>query len=377
MEYKSPKYLEPTDECTVGSVIELFAGVGGFRIALARSGWKTIFSNQWEPSTKSQPASDCYVHNFGLEGHTNENLTELIKRHEESGGKVVPKADLIVGGFPCQDYSVARTLNNSKGLEGKKGVLWWDIHKLIASNEPRYVFLENVDRLLNSPSGQRGRDFAIMLKTLGSLDYLIEWRVVNAADYGFPQRRKRVFIVATRTSKRENTSFDALACITREGVLARALPVKRPKTLIREISLHEAPDVLSESFGLGSKKSPFENSGVFLDGTAYTLTSEARSSRGVKTLGNILQREPVEESFWIDQVRISEWRALKGAKRIRREHKGSGTEYFYAEGAMAFPDLTTRPSRTILTGEGGSSPSRFKHIIKIGNRHRRLTPVEL
>src|SRR5690606_10861709 len=105
--------------------------------------------------------------------------------------KQIPDHDLLVGGFPCQDYSVATTLNNSKGLTGKKGVLWWNIHKILQEkkNRPRYLLFENVDRLLKSPSSQRGRDFAIMLKGLDDLGYCVEWRVINAADYGMPQRR--------------------------------------------------------------------------------------------------------------------------------------------------------------------------------------------
>ena len=80
-------------------------------------------------------------------------------------------------------------------------MLWWEILRLVQDQKPKFIFLENVDRLLKSPSTQRGRDFAVMLKTLGDVGYNIEWRVVNAADYGFPQRRIRVFIVATRCKR--------------------------------------------------------------------------------------------------------------------------------------------------------------------------------
>src|SRR5699024_5905062 len=104
--------------------------------------------------------------------------------------------DLIVGGFPCQDYSVARSLSGEKGIQGKKGVLFWEIARAIENTHPKYVLLENVDRLLKSPSSQRGRDFAVMLATFQHFDYSVEWRVINAADYGFPQRRRRVFIFA-------------------------------------------------------------------------------------------------------------------------------------------------------------------------------------
>ena len=186
-------------------VAELFAGVGGFRLGLegwekksASSGYtkpiksiyEIVWSNQWEPSTKTQHASLVYEKRFGKSGHSNEDITTVDVA-------TIPDHDLLVGGFPCQDYSVATTLKNSKGLIGKKGVLWWSIHKILGEKKkkPKYIFLENVDRLLISPSKQRGRDFAIILKSLDDLGYAVEWRVINAADYGMPQRRKRIFIL--------------------------------------------------------------------------------------------------------------------------------------------------------------------------------------
>lgn len=182
---------------SVGNVAELFAGVGGFRIGLEASGWNVTYSNQWEPSTKIQYASDVYIANFGDEGHSNEDIAKVKK---------LPKdIDLIVGGFPCQDYSVAKSLNSSKGLRGKKGVLWWEILRLTEQSKPKFIFLENVDRLLKSPSKQRGRDFAVMLRSLGNLGYGIEWRIVNAAEYGFPQRRIRVLIVASKENKKNKS----------------------------------------------------------------------------------------------------------------------------------------------------------------------------
>ena len=182
------RYREPAN--SVGTVAELFAGVGGFRIGLARAGLKTVFSNQWEPSTKIQHASSVYIANFGEEWHSSIDIAKVEEIPE--------KFDLLVGGFPCQDYSVAKTLRSAKGLRGKKGVLWWEILRLVERHEPKFIFLENVDRLLKSPSTQRVRDFAVMLRTLADAGYVIEWRVVNAAEYGFPQRRIRVFIVARR-----------------------------------------------------------------------------------------------------------------------------------------------------------------------------------
>ena len=363
------KFREPANP--VGTVAELFAGVGGFRIGLANAGWKTVFSNQWEPSTKVQHASSVYVANFGEDGHCAIDISKVEN--------IPVKFDLLVGGFPCQDYSVAKTLRSAKGLKGKKGVLWWEILRLVEKHNPKFIFLENVDRLLKSPATQRGRDFAVMLRTLSDAGYLIEWRVVNAAEYGFPQRRIRVFIVAKKVKSISN-NFDPLRFITREGILARALPVNQLQLACTEVDIDEDVEKVSKYFNKKvDGKSPFLNSGVFIDGIAYTVKTEAKQSGVVfRTLGDILQPDAeVDESFYIPDSKLKDWKFLKGAKSIERVHKGSGVKYKYAEGSMAFPDLHTNPSRTILTGEGGTSPSRFKHIIKTTRGYRRLTPIEL
>jgi DNA (cytosine-5)-methyltransferase 1 len=115
-----------------------------------------------------------------------------------------------------------------------------------------------------------------------------------------------------------------------------------------------------------------------MDGIAYTIKSQAKLAAKPIVLGDVLQPDSqVPDEYWVEEKRLKEWKYLKGAKSIERTHKGSGVTYNYAEGKMAFPDLLTNPSRTILTGEGGTTPSRFKHIIKRKNGYRRLTPIEL
>lgn len=364
MAYKSRKYKEPTNP--VGTVAELFAGVGGFRIGLAEAGWKTIYSNQWEPSTKTQHASNVYVARFGEEGHSNEDIAKVEK--------LPKKVDLLVGGFPCQDYSVAKTLNSSKGLKGKKGVLWWEILRLVELHSPKFIFLENVDRLLKSPSKQRGRDFAIMLRTLGDQGYEIEWRVVNSAEYGFPQRRIRVYIVAYK--KKAKRSSDTV--ITKSGILAKALPLVKQDYKFEEFELDDDASYISTSFNKSGGSSLFLNSGHYRDGKVVTAKTVAKLSEEKIVLKDVILKDsevPVE--YWVEGKRLKEWEYLKGAKSIERIHKGTGIKYNYAEGKMAFPDSLSKPSRTILTGEGGTSPSRFKHIIKTAGGHRRLTPIEL
>lgn len=365
--YRAKPYKEPTDP--VGTVAELFAGVGGFRIGLARAGWKTVYSNQWEPSTKAQHASDVYVANFGATGHSNEDIATV--------DKIGTEFDLLVGGFPCQDYSVAKTTKTATGLQGKKGVLWWEILRLITQHKPKYLFLENVDRLLKSPANQRGRDFAVMLSTLGNAGYRVEWRVVNAAEYGFPQRRIRAFIVASRTPV-ARTSLSPEQRVFTHGILARALTVKPNDSGLLEIPISSDPETVSKEFGQGMKNSAFANAGVFIDGSAWTTRVYADSKRQRFTLGDVLVEDSeVPSDFWIPQTRLKEWEFLKGAKAINRVDKKTGFRYKYSEGSMAFPDFLDRPSRTILTGEGGTTPSRFKHIIKTKRGFRRLLPIEL
>lgn len=356
-------------------MIELFAGVGGFRLGLERSGWVTIWSNQWEPSTKVQHASSCYIANFGPEGHSNDDIAVAIDADLE-GPSAIPSADLIVGGFPCQDYSVAKSLSASAGLEGKKGVLWWEIRRLVQAKKPKFVFLENVDRLLKSPSKQRGRDFAVMLRTLGDLGYVVEWRVVNAADYGFAQRRIRVFIVATRVDLMGSETRITEESLSK-GVLNSALQISGIERL-SSFDLKEDAAEISETFNFGGKSSPFLTSGVYFKGLVITGSVIPDTEKaGMGTLGRILIPDSeVPAEYWIDEARLPEWQFLKGAKSLERV-SSSGHAYKYSEGKMAFPDSLDKPSRTILTGEGGSSPSRFKHIIKTEAGYRRLTPVEL
>lgn len=187
------------------TVCELFAGVGGFRCGLnsintiedtkKEEKWDTVWFNQWEPGNKKQWAHDCYVNRFGtsfdINGKDTTNI-DIARVDKET----IPDHNLLVGGFPCQDYSVARSLNNERGINGKKGVLWWSIRDVINTKKPPFILLENVDRLLKSPSKQRGRDFGIILACLNKSGYTVEWRVINAAEYGFQQRRRRTYIFA-------------------------------------------------------------------------------------------------------------------------------------------------------------------------------------
>lgn len=347
---------------------ELFAGVGGFRLGLERAGIEVAWSNQWEPATKAQHASDIYAARFGSRGHHNGDIAAFLDE-VEAGRAALPRVDVLVGGFPCQSYSVAQTLNRATGIEGHKGILWWQIERFLRLRRPRYAFFENVDRLLKSPASARGRDFAIMLASLSDLGYAVEWRVVNAAEYGAPQRRRRVFIVATRGSRKigHETLF-------RSGVLARALPA-RPLRDTREIDIEgDLATIAADQRWAG----PFLAGGAMFDRHVWTSAVEPAFRGRARTLEDVLvPDDEVPASFVIARAQVAAWRYLKGAKREPRT-AANGHAYLYSEGAVAFPDARDKPSRTILTGEGGSTPSRFKHVVEMADgRLRRLLPVEL
>ena len=359
-------------------VIELFAGVGGFRIGLERASeqFKTVWSSQWEPSTKKQDASEIYVKRFGADGHSNENVCTV-------GVERIPEADMVVGGFPCQDYSVASTLNRSGGIEGKKGVLWWEIYRILKDSEhkPSYCIFENVDRLLKSPAKQRGRDFAIILASLANLGYDVEWRVINAADYGMPQCRRRTYMVAYKNDEKLATKIRSQVpeTVIFAGVIGAAFPASKPeKGKFNKFSLDTDLVTVSNEFNKGKKTSPFFTAGV-LRGREVTTVDVVPQYDGTRiTLGDILVDEKdVPESFFIKDTEMPRWQYLKGGKSEKRV-TADGFEYNYSEGPMAFPDSPEKPSRTIITGEGGTAPSRFKHVVQTpSGRYRRLMPIEL
>ena len=355
-------------------VAELFAGVGGFRLGLEKNGFKIILSNQWEPLTKTQHASMVYEKRFGKENHSNVDIA-LVPTDD------IPDHDLLCGGFPCQDYSVATTLNNSRGLIGRKGVLWWSIHRILnekGNNRPKYLFLENVDRLLKSPANQRGRDFAVMLQSLNELGYAIEWRVINAAEYGMPQRRRRIFFLGYHKSTdiyKKLTKMDINKWIFEAGVITNAFPIS-PKGELQNFDLQGDLVELTNKFNKNKKLSPFLNPGLMIDGKVSTIKTEPNYEGKEVMLRDIIQNGSIDKTFFIKNEDKDKWEYLKGAKKEKRVTK-TGFEYNYSEGGMIYPDRLNKPSRTIITGEGGPSPSRFKHVIKTKQGLRRLTPIEL
>lgn len=353
------------------TICELFAGVGGFRLGFDRlgSGWKTTWFSQWEPGAKTQWAHDCYVQHFGdspdlkHEFHTGEDISTVDKYN-------IPDHTLLVGGFPCQDYSVAHTLASSHGIEGKKGVLWWQIRDTIIAKKPPFCIFENVDRLLKSPAKQRGRDFGIILACLAKEGYSVEWRVVNAAQYGASQRRRRIFIYAYRNDtmygqKMANISPESI--IQAEGLMAKAFPIKDIGSMA-ETTISDDIVGVSDDFAF-----TFENSGYMNKGRIYTTKTNEATEDPI-LLGEILQKN-ANEKYYISDDKMAKWMYLKGAKKIPRT-SANGHSYVFSEGPVAFPDPWDRPGRTMLTSE--STLNRSTHVVADpGTGHLRLlTPVE-
>lgn len=360
------------------TAIELFAGVGGFRCGLnhvelkddkvvENGNWKFLWANQWEPATKSQEAYECYAKRFGEESVSNVDIFEVDK-HD------IPDHTLLVGGFPCQDYSVAQTLSNSKGIEGKKGVLWWAIEQTLAIKQPPFVLLENVDRLLLSPAKQRGRDFGIMLRSFYENGYDVQWRVINAGEYGLPQKRRRTYIFAYHKSTNYYKEMQKLKdrdVIFEKGLFVQQFPIKSEYQAISETSISEYRDLkdVSDNF-----KCQFYNAGVMTNGGIYTVKVKSDYNL-VYPLRNIREENPVDEKYFLNDKQIEKFAFLKGSKKIPRV-KPNGEPYYYCEGSMPFPDNLDAPARTMLTSESGVS--RTTHVIEDfkTKKLRLLTPRE-
>lgn len=352
-------------------ILELFAGVGGFRVGFEKADphfFVTGWANQWESSRKQQHAFDCYNAHFPDSVNMNRDIATLTDTDLAD-----IDADMIVGGFPCQDYSVARTLHGEQGIEGKKGVLFWEIIRLTREIKPKYLVLENVDRLLKSPSNQRGRDFAVMLGAFNQLGYQVEWRVINAADYGMAQRRRRVFFFISHRQSvvaRKLSCYEASQLIYETGAFARAFSVEdvANKNRVKQFELSEDIADISDHFsGL------FYNAGVMRNGQVLTIDTLPVTEKSM-TLGQMLQlKYQIDEKYYLSDEAVAKFKYLRGSKKIERVHP-DGHVYVYSEGGMSEIDELNKPARTMLTSE--ASINRSSHIVQVDGRHRVLTPIE-
>ena len=385
-------------------VFSMFDGVGGFIVGLHEANKKLnkkLFqvtdTNQFEPSRKAQDAFEVGVYNYPKINHSNEDIMQVSSEYfDEMKANGV---NMIVGGFPCQDYSVARSKKHEMGIEGKKGVLFWEIIRAVNHIKPEYLILENVDRLLKSPSKQRGRDFAIMLGAFNQLGYTVEWRVINAADYGAPQRRRRVFFFIYKN----DTAFDKKhgikdlspesfeSYIYKKGLFATQFPVENSANKnrvytekISELDAHSEEYIVDISNNFTGK---VWNTGLMKDGIYYTIDTTPVFEKAM-TLGEVVQKakeyyvekhgeeayqEYIQNYVIQDEDKIKKFQYLRGPKKIERTTE-EGFTYIFSEGGMSETDDLSLPGRTMLTSEG--SVNRSTHFLKEGNQFRLLTPNE-
>ena len=360
------------------TLVELFAGVGGFRCglnkvelkngkAIEHGNWKCLWANQWEPSTKSQEAYECYIKRFGDNNVSNIDIFKVDK-HD------IPNHTLLVGGFPCQDYSVAQTLSSSKGIEGKKGVLWWAIEETLAIKQPPFVLLENVDRLLISPASQRGRDFGMILRSFYENGYDVQWRVINAGEYGLPQKRRRIYIFAyhksTKYYKKTQKIIDR-DIIFENGIFTHQFPIKDQYESINKTTISDYKNLVEVS---NTFKTSFYNAGIMKNGDIYTVKVRPDYNL-IFPLRKIRETRKIDEKYFLTKEKLEKFKFLKGGKKIPRI-KPNGEPYTYSEGAMPFPDNLDTPARTMLTSESGIS--RTTHVIEDykTKKPRLLTPKE-
>ncbi|APT17879.1 site-specific DNA methylase [Amylolactobacillus amylotrophicus DSM 20534] len=358
-------------------VAEMFAGVGGFHLGLRRASdaFEVVWADQYEPGRLNQFAYEIYKHKFPKTFVTNENISEVEKAK-------IPDMNLLVGGFPCQDYSVAST--KAEGLYGKKGVLWWDIKEVIEEKWPQFIFLENVDRLLASPgvkSSQPGRDFGMILKTLAGLGYGATWKMINAADYGHPQRRRRTFIFAFR----EDTEFmKTVHRVNKDSILeveeflmtmAPLTSTLRNKSVqnIEFVDLNQYKSLpeFSQKFLV---KRGFKKTGFMTDGEVVMADYEPKLKKALP-LKKIIEPNNEDISLYLTPEKKAKFTELKAGFRTTKISK-TGFEYRYGMGAIPYPDSLDKPARTMVTSE--HTVSRMSHVIMDpGNGKLRLiSPVE-
>jgi DNA (cytosine-5)-methyltransferase 1 len=338
-------------------IAELFAGVGGFREAVKYSSLKNHFevtwSNQWEPGESAkhgdqQNANRVYIAKFGKHGHYTDDI-HLITDSEKKLPKDIADIQMLVGGFPCQDYSVAKPKNAAKGIRGPKGVLWWSIERILRDVRPNYVLLENVDRLINSPSANRGRDFAVILKGLDGLGYIVEWRIVNAADYGFAQKRRRIFILAyqkdsTAAKKINAAKLNIDEAIDSKGLMALGLPC-RPDSVKTYFDLGEygSDNELGAKYKAPKGKSPFFNAGFVINGKAWTKVVKAVSPKEIIPLGQVLLNPEIETmpvnngSFRLSTEVLPKWAYAKGRKNEPRRKAVTVANFLKSKLGIAVP----------------------------------------
>ncbi len=321
------------------TTVELFCGIGGFRLAADRIGIKTVWANDF-----SHLACTVYREQFGSDVLHEGDILGLASD--------IPEHDILTGGFPCQPFSAA---GKKKGIRDPRGTLFQTIVDVVKERQPKHFILENVKRLL---SMELGIHFATVLSALTSLGYFVEWRVLNAKHFGLAQNRERVVIVGTRVDAYEHENFLAHEKIRLTEVAHVPVGIDQ---ILRDFSSWSRVE---------KHRSKFPNWGVafgsFYVAHELNIFPEKFPTR---LLLDVLEENPGEEYDYtkqtLDRLHVNELvdRFVNGVEIVSNQSGGARMGYtiFGANGLA--PTLT-------------ASTSRHYERYKIGDRYRRLSPVE-
>lgn len=318
------------------TTVELFAGIGGFRLAADSLGLKTLWANDI-----SQNASSVYRAQFGAAELVQGDIRELIDS--------VPRHDFLTAGFPCQPFSSA---GKKQGVRDPRGTLFATIAEIVDRAGPRGFVLENVKRML---SMERGSHFLTVLTCLTRLGYDVEWRLMNAMDFGLPQNRQRVLIIGSRSQSQSDMPVIRMAENSEfEGIEPRQLEMLRDWKRWKRLSDH---------------RSKFGRWGLACGNRLFDLDLVRASTSPPPLLTEVLQ-------FDVDPRFDFTADTLKRIDRsVRVDSHVQGVEILYNQNGGA------RMGYTVF-GVNGVAPtltstaSRHYERYRVGDRYRRLTNVE-
>jgi len=313
--------------------IELFAGIGGFRVACDSLGIETVWANDISPS-----AAKVYQDRFGEEHFNFGDIATFLDQ--------VPDHDLLTGGFPCQPFSSA---GRKLGLEDARGSLFEKIVHILEKKKPKYFVLENVKRLLSMDSGKH---FATILDALSEIGYLVEWRLLNSVNFGLPQHRERIVIIGHKDHNPKS-----YLCT---------------KSDISELTPHQASAASDTSKWkpIEEHGAKFHTWGLALNGKFFHAKIEGFSdaAKPVK-LKEILEERPDDVFYYTENT----LERIKNSEEVNRFFNGVEILYNQKGGARmgysVFGIEGVAPTLTCTT-------SRHYERYKIGDEFRRLTPVE-
>jgi DNA (cytosine-5)-methyltransferase 1 len=314
--------------------IELFAGIGGFRIGLERAGHQCVWANEFQPK-----AASIYEHNFKHAPDTRDIRSILPEE--------IPETDLLVGGFPCATFSVAGR-RTGFSTSDTRGTLFFEICRILGDKRIPYFFLENVKGLLNHDGG---RTFAVILASLDELGYDVQWECVNSKNFGVPQNRERVFIVGNLRGNPRPKVFPLGRC-------------------------------LAENAG-SDKKTSTEGERIF---SSYLPTLDAHYYKGGGTRAVIDEGEYNEttESIRSTQWRRTHFRDVKGdyvpTLTANMGTGGNNVPYIGEVRAVLTPDRKEKRQNGRRIKDHNDPAftltAQDRHGVAVGNNLRKLTPLE-